>query len=128
MKRKFHARFLGGLGRVNRLRLPGVPRVKPLGCKKTVTVVAVFATLVALLIVCAANHAAPAGMFRISFAPIFRVDIAARNRWIVQRGVNLVRDTGVGLAGNFVEFPIFPGYRIGIRYFSKRWWQENHAK
>ena len=25
MKRKFHARFLGGLGRVNRLRLPGSP-------------------------------------------------------------------------------------------------------
>ena len=102
--------------------------MKPFGCNKTVTVVAVFATLVALLTVSVAKHDASAGMFRISLAPIFRVDIAARNRWIVQRGVNVVTDTGVGLAGNFVEFPIFPGYRIGIRYFSKRWWQENHAK
>jgi hypothetical protein len=25
VKRKFHARFLGGRGRVNRLRLPGAP-------------------------------------------------------------------------------------------------------
>jgi hypothetical protein len=103
-------------------------RMKPLSCKRTVTIVAVCATLIALLVLVAAKQEAPSGMFRIGFAPIFRIDIAARKRWMVQSGVNFVRDSGVGLAGNFIEFPIFPGYRIGIRYFSKRWRQEEHAK
>ena len=68
------------------------------------------------------------GRFRVGFAPFLRVDIAPTSTWMEQNGVNMAKDRGVGIAGNFVEFPVFPGYRVGLRYFSKRWWREEYAK
>src|ERR1043166_9372763 len=94
--------------------------------KKVVIVLAVCVSLVGVILLIGEHDAS--GRFRVGFAPFLRVDIAPTSTWMVQSGVNIVGDRGVGAAGNFMECPIFPGYRPGIRYFSKRWWQEEHAK
>lgn len=97
--------------------------------RKTVAMVcAVFAGVMALLILCTSELDAQSGRYRVGLAPLLRVDAAPSSRWKVQSGINIVRDSGVGAAGNVVEFPVLPGYRVGIRYFSQRWWREAQAE
>lgn len=96
--------------------------------KKVVMFVAIFIALIVLLIVGTGERDMQSGRFRVGFAPLFRVDAAPSDRWKVQSGLNIVTERGVGAAGNFVEFPVWPGYRIGLRLFSPRWWQEERAK
>ena len=60
--------------------------------------------------------------------PFITLDVGREDSWIVRRGINIVRDNGKGPAGNVLELPILPGYRMGITYFSRRWWYEEHAK
>jgi hypothetical protein len=57
-----------------------------------------------------------AGIFRISKPPLFTITMGATATWHVQSGINFVPAQGL------VEFPIFPGYRIGISYFTFAWW------
>jgi len=95
--------------------------------KKIAILIALFVGLMGLLLLVTGEHDG-SGRFRVGFAPFLRFDLAPKSTWIVQSGVNIAGDRGIGAAGNFVEFPVFPGYRVGIRYFSKRWWREEHAK
>jgi hypothetical protein len=83
--------------------------------------------LAALVLITADYHSGP-GVYRIIRVPFFTVDVGRSERWMVRSGINFVSDQGRGMAGNVVEFPICPGYRVGIRYYSRRWWQEEHAK
>jgi hypothetical protein len=96
--------------------------------KKSVLISLSVAAVLAVLVLGTADYSNQAGIHRISHAPFFTIDAGRSERWIVQRGINVVSDRGTGQAGNVIEFPILPGYRVGVRYFSRRWWREAHAK
>lgn len=56
-----------------------------------------------------------AGVFRISKPPLFEVTVGPTKTWLVQSGINFVPASGS------VEFPICPGYRVAVRYFTRSW-------
>lgn len=65
------------------------------------------------------------GNFRISKPPLFMITIGPTRCWRVQSGINFVPDSGL------VEFPLCPGYRVGIDYFTRsRWrqWRQYHGR
>jgi hypothetical protein len=95
---------------------------------KFVIFVAIFIASIVLLIVGTGERDTQSNRFRLGFAPLVRIDAAPTDRWKVQSGLNIVSEQGVGAAGNFVEFPIWVGYRVSLRLFSPRWWQEERAK
>jgi len=68
------------------------------------------------------------GILRFGHPPFLQISLAPTREWIVQNGVNYVPDRGLGVAGNALELPVWPGYRVGIRFFSPRWWKEEQAK
>jgi hypothetical protein len=59
-----------------------------------------------------------AGTFQISKPPVFTITTGATSTWHVQNGINFVPNAGI------VEFPIFPGYRAAVRYFTPSWWRQ----
>jgi len=69
-----------------------------------------------------------AGVHVARLPPFVGVTVAPTRNWIVQTGIIYRPDSGTGMAGYYVEFPIWPGYRGGIRFFSPRWWREEQAK
>src|SRR5215471_13279212 len=86
------------------------------------------AILVLLSLAICARPSGP-GVYRVVRLPPFvTLDIGSKSGWIVQSGVNVVSDTGRGMPGNVIEFPVAPGYRMGITYYSKRWSKEAHAR
>lgn len=69
----------------------------------------------------------------ISRSPVATITWGPANSYIVQQGINRVPDQGVGMAGNFIEFPVSPHTRVSMRLFSLRWlaeefsaWRSNH--
>ena len=93
--------------------------------KKVMIIMAIFIALTALLVIGTGER--HAGRYRAGLAPLFRMSVAPANNWQVQSGLNVATDGGVGAAGNYVEFPLWPGYRAGLRLFSPRWWTETRA-
>lgn len=70
----------------------------------------------------------------ISRPPIATLSWGPSERFMVQEGVNLVWDQGLGAAGNMVEFSVSTQTRVSMRLFSFRWleeeftgWRSNHA-
>jgi hypothetical protein len=92
------------------------------------TILCVSGALVLLVFVTADYHKNGAGIYRMSHAPFFIIDVGPTQTWMVPHGINYVPDHGVGQAGNVIEFPLCPGYRLGVRYFSGRWWREAHPQ
>ena|SRR5665213_2648686 len=86
-------------------------------CLVVIAVIVIFST---------AHYSHKFGLYQMSEAPFFTITVAGSDRWIVRSGINVVPDRSVGPAGNIIEFPICPGYRAGIKYFSRRWWHEYH--
>jgi hypothetical protein len=56
--------------------------------------------------------------------PFAAITWAPAERFIVQSGINIVKDPAVGRPGNVVEFPIAPHIRVSLRLFSIRWFRE----
>jgi hypothetical protein len=73
------------------------------------------------------------GIYYIRRPPVATITWGPATSYIVQHGVNRVADRGMGMAGNFIEFPISSHTRVSIRLFSFRWlaeefrgWRSNH--
>jgi hypothetical protein len=73
------------------------------------------------------------GIHEVSRAPFVTVSWGPLRRYIVQSGVNVVRDRPNAQPGNFIEFPVTPETRISLRLFSGHWfrqefrsWLSNH--
>src|SRR5262249_20371481 len=96
--------------------------------KKWIVLAACPVALLSLLFFVTSHHPHGSAVSRFVQLPVLSIDVGPSDKWIVQSGVNIVTDQGKGMAGNVVEFPIGPGFRAGIRFFSTRWWQEKHAK
>jgi hypothetical protein len=97
--------------------------------KKKFPIALIGAAAVVLLVLSFCDRRNGSGVRRmVHLPPFIRLDVGQRDTWMVRRGINIVRDNGKGPAGNIVEFPILPGYRMGITYFSRRWWQEEHVR
>ena len=67
------------------------------------------------------------GVHHISRPAVASVTWGPAERYIVREGVNIARDRGGGMAGNFVEFPVSPHTRVSMRLFSVRWYREELA-
>jgi hypothetical protein len=57
----------------------------------------------------------------VSRSPVATISWGPAHSYIIQKGINIVGDSGVGLPGNFVEFPISVDTRVSMRLFSFRW-------
>ena len=73
------------------------------------------------------------GIRYISRSPVATITWGPANSYIVQHGVNRVADQGLGMAGDFIEFPVSSHARVSIRLFSLRWlteefrtWRSDH--
>jgi hypothetical protein len=73
------------------------------------------------------------GIRYISRSPVASITWGPANSYIVQHGINRVSDQGLGMAGNFIEFPVSPHTRVSMRLFSFRWlaeefyaWRSDH--
>lgn len=73
------------------------------------------------------------GIRYISRSPVATITWGPANSYIVQHGINRVADQGMGMAGNFLEFPVSSDTRVSMRLFSLRWlkeefraWRSNH--
>lgn len=73
------------------------------------------------------------GIRYISRSPVATITWGSADSYIVQHGVNLVSDRGMGRTGNVIEFPVSSHTRVSMRLFSFRWlaeefraWRSNH--
>ena len=64
------------------------------------------------------------GIYYVSRPPVAVVTWGPAGAYIVQHGVNLVGDLGIGQAGNVIEFPVSRHTRVSMRLFSFRWFAE----
>lgn len=67
--------------------------------------------------------------------PFAAITWAPAQRFIVQSGINIVKDPPMGRPGNVIEFPIAPHTRVSLRFFSVRWfrqetraWESDHPR
>lgn len=65
------------------------------------------------------------GIRYISRSPVATITWGPASSYIVQRGINRVSDQGMGMAGNFLEFPVSSHTRVSMRLFSLRWLKED---
>lgn len=73
------------------------------------------------------------GIRYISRSPVATITWGSADSYIIQQGVNLVADQGMGRPGNVIEFPVSSHTRVSMRLFSFRWlaeefrgWRSNH--
>jgi hypothetical protein len=80
-----------------------------------------------LVLFCSTAHygTGPNHLHFISRSPVASVSWGPANAYIVTRGVNIVPDKGIGMAGNMIEFPLSPQTRLSMRLFSFRWLEED---
>jgi hypothetical protein len=83
--------------------------------------IAVPAVLLALFFLSARYGSDGQGVYVMARPPFLDASVGPAWRYIVRSGVNVVGDSGVGMAGNVLEFPVTPGSRISLRVFSVRW-------
>src|SRR4051812_11863945 len=68
---------------------------------------------VVVLLLSTAEYHYTGGVFQIRKPPLFQVDVAPSTRWMVRSGINY------DARSHIVEFPILPGYRMGIQVLQR---------
>jgi hypothetical protein len=74
------------------------------------------------------------GVHWIARPPVASIMWGPKHRFMVQSGLNVALDHGLGAPGHFIEFPIWPDERVSIHLFSVNWfrqelaaWKSNHG-
>ena len=86
-------------------------------------------TLLAVYILSTAQYSyypsfSGAGTVEISKAPLFDISMGPAMRRVGVRNQNGIKF----FPGGYLEFPIYPGYHVGIRYFTPSWWRQYHPR
>jgi hypothetical protein len=95
--------------------------------KVVVRSVMVLGVLVVMLILSTGHYERGSGLCRlIQVPPLVVVDVGRADRWMLRDGTNNVATIARAIPRNAVEFPISAKYRMGIRYYSRQWWEQSH--